>query len=90
MYDFTPYIMMMGVMAVVITAIVEAIKATDKLPQKCLPVVSAIIGIIVGLVAKEFTVYSFYTMGVVGFLSGLVSCGLFDLTKFGKKKEDVK
>lgn len=87
MYDFTPYVMMMGVIAVIITAIIEAIKSTGRLDNKFLPLVSALIGIAVGLIAKEFTIYSYYTMGVVGFLSGLVSCGLFDLTKLGKNKE---
>ena len=88
MYDFTPYVMMMGVLAVIVTAVVEAVKATGKINPKNLPLVSAAIGIVVGLISKEFTVYSYYTMAVVGFLSGLVSCGLFDLTKFIKKKED--
>lgn len=80
--------MMMGILAVIVTAIVEAIKTTGKVDKKYLPIVSCIVGVGVGLLAKDFTIYSYYTMGVVGFLSGLASCGLFDLTKFAKKKED--
>lgn len=87
MYDFTPYIMMMGILAVIVTAIIEAIKTTGKVNKKYLPIISCLVGIAVGLVSKNFTVYSYYTMGVVGFLSGLASCGLFDLTKFTKKEE---
>jgi hypothetical protein len=88
MYDFTPYVMMVGILAFVVTAVVEAIKTTGKIDKRYLPILSCFVGVAVGLVAKNFSVYSYYTMGVVGFISGLASCGLFDLTKLTKKKEE--
>lgn len=91
MYDFTPYVMMMGVLSFVTTALVEMIKRSslgEKIKKKDIPILAFSIGIIVGLVAKDFTVYSYFTMGIVGALSGLASCGLFDLTKFTKRNEN--
>lgn len=91
MYDFTPYVMMMGILTVIVTALVEMVKRSslgDKINKKDIPILAFFIGIVVGLVAKDFTIYSYLTMSIVGALSGLTSCGLFDLTKFTKRNED--
>ena len=90
MYDFTPYVFLMGILAFVITAVVEMIKRSslgDKIKKKDLPILSFVVGIAVGVIAKDFTVYSYFTMSIIGAMSGLTSCGLFDLTKFTKKEE---
>lgn len=86
MFDLTPFVLIAGVFVGIITAVVQMIKTSSEVPNKFVPLISCAVGVVVGLVAKEFTVYSYSIMAITGFVAGLASCGLFDLTKVTKKK----
>ena len=86
MIDMTPYVLITGMLVGGITAVTQMLKVSFKIPKRLVPIVSCIVGVIAGLLFKEFTVYSYYTMALVGFMGGLSASGFFELTKFNKPK----
>ena len=79
--DLSSYILNLGIATAFIGGVVQLLKTTFNINKRFVPLVSCLVGLISGLLLKEFTVYSYYTMAFVGFTLGLTTCGLFDVTK---------
>ena len=81
-----------GVIGILTLAIVELVKASTNIPAKLMPLVSVIIGIVIGVVAlfiPEIT--GELSVGghlLAGLISGLSASGLYDL--FSKTTQGVK
>jgi hypothetical protein len=80
-----------GVLAVLTVALVQLVKKTTTIPENLMPVVSLVIGLLVGVIAlfvPEIT--SDLSVGghiLAGGISGLSASGLYDLaTKTTKTK----
>lgn len=68
-----------GLAVALIGAIVQAVKKTGKIDSKLLPIVSIVIGAIVGLAVIAVTKQGTYANGAVaGVVAGLTTCGVFD------------
>lgn len=81
-----------GVIGLLTLAIVELVKASTNIPQKLMPLVSVIIGVVIGTVAlfiPEIT--GELSVGghlLAGLISGLSASGLYDV--FSKTTQGVK
>lgn len=81
-----------GVIGVLTFAIIEAIKASTNIPTKLMPLISIVVGIIIGAIAlfvPELT--GDLSVGghlLAGLISGLSASGLYDV--FSKTKQGVK
>jgi hypothetical protein len=63
----------------IVTALVELVKKTVKLPKNYLPLISVILGLIVGAVAYPFTDFELVLRLWAGGLAGLAGTGLFEI-----------
>ena len=81
-----------GVIGVLTLAIVELVKASTNIPAKLMPLVSVIIGVVIGAIAlfiPEIT--GELSVGghlLAGLISGLSASGLYDV--FSKTTQGVK
>jgi len=81
-----------GVIGLLTLAIVELVKTSTNVPAKLMPLVSVIIGVVIGAVAlliPEIT--GELSVGghlLAGLISGLSASGLYDV--FSKTKQGVK
>lgn len=81
-----------GVIGLLTLAIVELVKTSTNVPAKLMPLVSVIIGVVIGLIAlfiPEIT--GELSVGghlLAGLISGLSASGLYDV--FSKTKQGVK
>lgn len=81
-----------GVIGVLTLAIVELVKASTNIPQKLMPLISVIIGVVIGAIAlfiPEIT--GELSVGghlLAGLISGLSASGLYDV--FSKTTQGVK
>lgn len=67
------------VLAPVITALVQLVKQTGPIPKNIIPVVSLVIGLIVGAAASPFTDLDLVMRLWSGGFAGLAATGLFEL-----------
>ncbi|SET02770.1 Bacteriophage A118-like holin, Hol118 [Salinibacillus kushneri] len=81
-------LMFATILAPVITALVELVKKTQKIPKKYIPFISFLIGILIGIVGYPFTDLGLTMRIWSGGLAGLASTGLFELVK--KKNKVAK
>jgi len=65
----------------IVTAVVELVKKTVNLPKNYLPLISVIVGLIVGAIAYPFTDFELVLRLWAGGLAGLAGTGLFELVK---------
>nr|WGD61817.1 holin [Bacillus subtilis] len=72
------------VLAPILTALVQLVKKTVKLPTNVIPALSFVIGIGLGAVAYPFTDLDLVSWLWAGGFAGLVATGLFEL---GAKRE---
>jgi hypothetical protein len=72
------------VLAAVVLALVQLAKTTVNLPKNIVPLVSVVIGILVGAAAFPFTGLELVLRLWAGGLAGLSATGLFEL---GNKRE---
>nr|MDH3082550.1 holin [Bacillus subtilis]WGD74909.1 holin [Bacillus subtilis] len=72
------------VLAPILTALVQLVKKTVKLPTNVIPALSFVIGIGLGAVAYPFTDLDLVLRLWAGGFAGLVATGLFEL---GAKRE---
>lgn len=84
--DLTGYVMICGLLIGVITGVAQMLKQALPIDNKYMPLVSCLVGVIIALLVKEFTVYNYKTMALIGFVAGMSASGFFDLTKVTKKK----
>ena len=81
-----------GVIGLLTLAIVELVKSSTNIPAKLMPLVSVIVGVVIGVVAlfiPEIT--GELSVGghlLAGLISGLSASGLYDV--FSKTKQGVK
>lgn len=81
-----------GVIGLLTLAIVELVKTSTNVPAKLMPLISVIIGVVIGVVAlfiPEIT--GELSVGghlLAGLISGLSASGLYDV--FSKTKQGVK
>lgn len=81
-----------GVIGLLTLAIVELVKTSTNIPAKLMPLVSVIVGVVIGVVAlfiPEIT--GELSVGghlLAGLISGLSASGLYDV--FSKTKQGVK
>ena len=68
----------------IINALVQTVKTSFKLANQYVPIVSVVVGILIGIAVWPLTEYSLYTMALAGMIGGLTACGTFDLTKVVK------
>nr|WP_289038299.1 holin [uncultured Allobacillus sp.] len=73
----------------IVTALVELVKKTINMPKKYVPLISLIIGIVIGAIATPFTDFDIVLRLWAGGLAGLAGTGLFELVKqrHGNTKE---
>ena len=78
------------ILAPIITALVEMIKKAVDTPVNIIPVISLIIGLIIGFAAEPFTDLDTVLRLWAGGLAGLSGVGLFELVKQreGESKEE--
>lgn len=67
------------VLAPIVTALIQVITKSVKVPKDSVPLLALIVGIVVGFVAYPFTDLSFDLRMWAGALAGLSSVGLFEL-----------
>ncbi|MEC1649328.1 holin [Bacillus halotolerans] len=72
------------VLAPILTALVQLVKKTVKLPTNFIPAISFVIGIVLGAVAYPFTDLDLVLRLWAGGFAGLAATGLFEL---GAKRE---
>lgn len=65
----------------VVTALVELAKKTVKIPKNLIPLLSLILGLIIGIVAYPFTDLDTVLRLWAGGFAGLAGTGLFELIK---------
>lgn len=82
--DLTFLLIIAASIAVFVIAAIEVVKRTTNIAARYLPITSIVVGIFVGIIAKPYSEYDYYTMVIAGALAGLSACGLFDLTKVVK------
>lgn len=81
-----------GVIGLLTLAIVELVKTSTNIPAKLMPLVSVVVGVVIGVVAlfiPEIT--GELSVGghlLAGLISGLSASGLYDV--FSKTKQGVK
>lgn len=69
--------------AIIVAAIVGIVEIVKQfVPNKFMPIISVIIGIIAGLVYVDATIELKVFIGIA---MGLAACGLFDVAKLPKK-----
>lgn len=69
------------VLTPILSAIVELLKKTFSLRKNLLPLLSVIVGLVVGLLAYPFTELDLVLRLWAGGLAGLAGTGLFELVK---------
>lgn len=69
------------VLAPIITALVEMVKKAVNIPVNFLPVLSLLIGLIIGFAAEPFTDLDIVLRLWAGGLAGLSGVGLFEVMK---------
>ena len=77
----------------IVTALVELIKKSINLPKNIVPLISLVVGLIIGAVATPFTDFDIVLRLWAGGLAGLAGTGLFELVakkRPGQTKEGVK
>jgi len=76
--------------AVVVVALVEAVKAVGKIEGNRAIVVAVIVGVIVAMAAQAATIWPGFAVwwqtAVAGILLGLAACGLYDAGQAVKGK----
>lgn len=77
---FENVIVIVTFLAAVSVAVTQLVKFKNFANSKYMPLVSLVIGMIVGLLITQYTVYDYYTMALLGALSGLTGAGAFDMT----------
>ncbi|WP_373894476.1 holin [Virgibacillus sp. CBA3643] len=70
----------------IVSALVELVKKTVSMPKNIIPLISLIIGVLVGLAAYPFTDMELVLRLWAGGFAGLAGTGLFELVK---KREGV-
>lgn len=80
-----------SVITPIITALIEVVKRTVKLPDNFIPAISLIVGLLVGYAGQPFTELSIDLRLWAGGLAGLASVGLFEVVKQreGTSKGDI-
>lgn len=85
--DLTGLILVALTLVAIVTAVVEVVKKTFKIPARYLPITSIVIGILIALIVWPLSTYELYYMIVVGLIAGLAASGTFDALKAVGKKE---
>lgn len=83
----TPLILVAITLVAIVTAVVEVIKKSFKIPARYLPITSIVVGILIALIMWPLSEFNFYYMIVVGLIAGLAASGTFDVLKAVGKKE---
>ncbi|WP_053219576.1 holin [Virgibacillus senegalensis] len=65
----------------IVSALVELVKKTFKLPKNIIPSISLLIGMIIGTIAYPFTEMDVILRLWAGGIAGLAGTGLFELVK---------
>ncbi len=65
----------------IVLALVELVKQTVKFPKNYVPLVSLVIGLVVGFAAQPFTELDLVLRLWAGGFAGLSATGLFELVK---------
>lgn len=65
----------------IVTALVELVKRTVNIPKNYLPLISLIVGLLVGAIAYPFTDFELILRLWAGGFAGLAGTGLFELVK---------
>ncbi|MER2107284.1 MAG: holin [Solibacillus sp.] len=86
--DLTAIILVAISLVAIVTAVVEVIKRTFKIPARYLPITSIVVGILIALIMWPLSTYELYYMIIVGLIAGLAASGTFDALKVIGKKED--
>lgn len=64
----------------IVTSLVELVKRTVNLPKNIIPLISFVVGLVIGLVAYPFTELELMMRLWAGGFAGLAGTGLFELT----------
>ena len=74
------------VLAPIVTAVIEILKRTLPMNERCLPILAVVLAVGIGAIATPFTEMVLTERLWAGALAGLSAMGLFDLaTKPGKE-----
>lgn len=77
---FENIIVIVTFLAAVSVAVTQLIKVKTIANSNYMPVVSLVVGMIAALLITRYTDYDYYTMVLIGALSGLTGAGAFDMT----------
>lgn len=89
--DLTGLILVALTLVAIVTAVVEVVKKTFKIPARYLPITSIVIGILIALIVWPLSEFELYYMLIVGLIAGLAASGTFDALKaVGKKGAEQK
>ncbi|GGM27113.1 hypothetical protein GCM10011351_11130 [Paraliobacillus quinghaiensis] len=72
-------LMFATVLLPIVTALVELVKRTFRLPKNIIPAISFVIGLTIGVIAYPFTSMEIVLRLWAGGLAGLSATGLFEI-----------
>lgn len=86
--DLSTLLLIASSIVAVITGVTEVLKRSFGISPRFVPIISIIVGIVVGIALQPVSEFDLYTMVLSGSLAGLASCGLFDLVVNTMKKDN--
>lgn len=81
MNNMTEILFLVSVITPIITALTEVVKKAVNTPKNFLPVVSVLIGLVVGFAAQPFNDLELTLRLQAGVLAGLAGTGLYETVK---------
>ncbi|MFC4403337.1 holin [Gracilibacillus xinjiangensis] len=73
----------------IVTALMEGVKRSVNLPKNIIPLISLVVGLLIGAAAEPFTELEVILRLWAGGFAGLAATGLFELT-FNKRVGSTK
>ncbi|RKD75210.1 A118-like holin Hol118 [Sinobaca qinghaiensis] len=77
----TELLIYMSIIAPILTALVQALKRAFKLPKNYIPLITAGLGLLIGLIPFPFMELTITMTAWGGFIAGLGGTGLFEVVR---------
>lgn len=84
--DLTNIFSIAAIIVAIVLAFAEVLKRTFTINKQFMPIVSVVIGILIGAICWPLSEYPLYVMLIAGFVAGLTAAGTFDVLKAAKKE----
>lgn len=84
--DLTNIFSIAAIIVAIVLASAEVLKRTFKINKQFMPIVSVVIGVLIGAGFWPLSEHPLYVMIIAGFVAGLTAAGTFDVLKAAKKE----